>query len=189
MIFKATKLRDAYVVDIQPFQDERGFFARTWCENEFTEQGLDPNLAQCSVSFNRRAGTVRGLHVQLPPYADSMLVRCTQGALYDVIIDLRTDSDSYMQWVGVELTAKNRRALYVPKGFAHGFMTMEDDTEAFYMISEFFAPDSARGIRWDDKRFDIQWPGPVNVISAKDLSYPDYDAAEFTLTVAESLQA
>jgi dTDP-4-dehydrorhamnose 3,5-epimerase len=184
VIFKKTKLRDAYIVDIQPYQDERGFFARTWCRDELSAQSLDANLAQCSISFNRRAGTLRGMHLQLPPHAETKLVRCTQGALYDVIIDLRTDSESYMRWIGVELTAENHRALYVPKGFAHGFMTLADNTEALYMISEFYAPEAARGIRWDDEQFGITWPAAVNVISEKDLSYAAYEAAAFPLTVA-----
>ena len=184
MIFKKTKLRDAYIVDIQPYQDERGFFARTWCRDELSAQSLDANLAQCSISFNRRAGTLRGMHLQLPPHAETKLVRCTQGALYDVIIDLRTDSASYMQWIGVELTAENHRALYVPKGFAHGFLTLADNTEALYMNSEFYEPEAARGVRWDDEQFGIAWPAAVHVISEKDLSYTAYEAAAFPLTVA-----
>jgi len=189
VIFSKTSLRDAFIVDLMPFQDERGFFARTWCEEEFKAQGLDPRIAQCSVSFNRHKGTLRGMHLQLPPFAEAKLVRCTQGAIYDIIIDLRTDSETYMQWLGEELTAENHRALYVPKGFAHGFITLLDNTEVFYMISEFYAPESARGIRWDDQQFAIDWPVKVNVISDKDLSYPEYKAAEFPLKLAGPIVA
>ncbi|MEZ4592544.1 MAG: dTDP-4-dehydrorhamnose 3,5-epimerase [Chloroflexota bacterium] len=184
MIFTKTALQDAVIVDIQAHADERGFFGRTWCQEEFAAQGLDPNLAQCSISYNRQKGTLRGMHLQLPPFAEAKLVRCVQGAIYDVIIDLRTDSPSYMQWIGVELTAVNHRALYVPKGFAHGFLSLADDTEVLYMISEFYAPDQARGLRWNDPQFNIQWPGTVTVMSDKDQVYPDYNPADFPLTVA-----
>lgn len=181
MIFTPTTLADAYVVELRPFADERGFFARTWCQQEFAEHGLDPNMAQCSISFNREKGTLRGMHLQLPPHAEAKLVRCVQGAIYDVIIDLRTDSPTYMQWTGVQLTAENRQALYVPKGFAHGFITLEPNCEVFYMISEFYAPETARGVRWNDEQFQIQWPGQVTVMSDKDRAYADYDPANFPL--------
>ena len=187
LIFTPTALQDAFIVDLQAHTDERGFFARTWCPEEFAAQGLDPNLAQCSVSFNRHKGTLRGMHLQLPPFAEAKLVRCVHGAIYDVIIDLRLDSASYRQWVGVELTAQNRRALYVPKGFAHGFMSLADDSEVLYMISEFYAPEYARGIRWNDDQFNIQWPGAVKVMSDKDQVYPDYDPVNFPLTLATAV--
>ncbi len=184
MIFSATKLNGAYVVDLQIFEDERGFFARTWCEREFIEHGLDPNLAQCSISFNHKRGTLRGMHLQLEPYAEVKLVRCVQGEIFDVIVDLRNDSETYMQWFGVELTAENRKALYVPKGFAHGFQTLADNTEVFYMISEFYAPELARGIRWNDSQLNIRWPEAVTVLSSKDQSYPDYDLTNFPISTA-----
>lgn len=170
-----TKLKDAWIVEVEQLEDERGFFARTWCQQEFSDRGLDANLVQCSISFNKKAGTLRGMHFQLPPFAETKLVRCTQGAIYDVIIDLRQDSETFLQWVGVELTAENRKAFYVPKGFAHGFQTLADNTEVFYQISEVYAPDYARGLRWDDPTFKITWPKPVAVISIRDRNYEDYD--------------
>jgi dTDP-4-dehydrorhamnose 3,5-epimerase len=175
MLFNPTKLKDAWVVEVEQREDERGFFARTWCKEEFRDRGLDTNLVQCSISFNKKAGTLRGMHFQLPPFAETKLVRCTQGAIYDVIIDLRQDSETFLQWVGVELSAENRKALYVPKGFAHGFQTLVDNTEVFYQISEVYAPDYARGLRWDDPIFKITWQQPVTVISLRDRNYEDYD--------------
>lgn len=185
LIFSPTPLKDAYIIEIQPFADERGFFARTWCQNEFEAHGLDSNLAQCSISFNRQKGTLRGMHLQLPPHAETKLVRCIHGAIYDVIIDLRMDSETFLKWFGYELTAQNHRTLYVPKGFAHGFLTLEDNTEVYYMISEFYAPDDARGIRWNDKCFDIQWPAPINVLSLKDQNYPDFSPADFPIKITD----
>jgi dTDP-4-dehydrorhamnose 3,5-epimerase len=184
LIFTPTALPGAYIIGLQPFADERGFFARTWCRQEFAGRGLDPNLAQCSLSFNRQKGTLRGMHLQLPPHAETKLVRCVQGAIYDVIIDLRTDSPTYKQWIGMELTSENRQTLYVPKGFAHGFITLQDNCEVLYMISEFYAPEAARGIRWNDEQFNIQWPEQVVVMSEKDKAYADYDPADFPLTTA-----
>jgi dTDP-4-dehydrorhamnose 3,5-epimerase len=181
MLFTPTKLKGAFVLEIQPHSDERGFFARTWCQKELTEQGLDATLAQCSISFNHKKGTLRGMHLQLPSFAENKLVRCTQGAIYDVIIDLRQDSETYLQWVGVELTAANRKALYVPKGFAHGFQTLADDTEVFYHISQFYAPECARGWRWNDPAFKIAWREPVSVMSERDRTYEDYNPNQFSL--------
>ena len=172
MKFAETKLAGAYIVEPEPREDARGFFARTFCANEFGEKGLSRQFVQCSVSMTRQRGTVRGLHFQLAPAAEAKLVRCTAGALYDVIVDLRPDSKTYLQHIGVELTARNRRALYVPEMFAHGLQTLEDDTEVFYQISEFFAPDLARGMRCDDPKLGIKWPLPFATMSEKDRLWP-----------------
>lgn len=172
-----TELKGAFVIEPEKLEDERGFFARTWDRREFEARGLDPQLAQCSVSFNKNKGTLRGMHYQAAPDEEAKLVRCTEGAIYDVIIDLRPDSPTFKRWVAAELAADNMRMLYVPKGFAHGFQTLQDDTEVFYQISEFYAPESARGIRWNDPAFDIQWPpAGERVISARDQQLPDFDS-------------
>ena len=155
--------------------DERGFFARSWCEREFRSHGLDPRIAQCNISYNREKGTLRGMHYQAPPFEEVKSVRCTRGAIHDVIIDLRRDSKSFGKHFGVTLTAENRTMLYIPKGFAHGFLTLEDDTEIYYQMSEFYAPDFARGIRWNDPAFGIRWPGEVRVLSEKDRTHQDFD--------------
>jgi dTDP-4-dehydrorhamnose 3,5-epimerase len=177
MRFIQTNLKGAYILEPEKFEDERGFFARTWCQQEFTDLGLDAELVQCSISFNKKKGTLRGMHWQLPPYAETKLVRCTKGAIYDVIVDLRENSPTFLQWIAAELTAENRTALYVPKGFAHGFQTLEDNTEVLYQISEFYAPDYARGFRWNDPTFQINWPLEVSVISIKDKEYEDYTSS------------
>lgn len=174
MIFRETKLKGAYVIDIEPLQDERGFFARAWCRREFTDRGLNPAIAQCSISFNEKKGTLRGMHYQIRPHEEAKLVRCTRGSLYDVIADIREGSPTFREHVGVVLSAENRRMLYVPEGFAHGFLTLEDATEVTYQISEFYAPGHARGFRWDDPAFAIAWPSDVTVISDRDRSYPDF---------------
>jgi dTDP-4-dehydrorhamnose 3,5-epimerase len=172
MRFTETKLAGAFVIEPERFEDERGFFARTWCVREFEAHGLVTRLVQCSVSFNRRRGTVRGMHYQAAPHEEVKLVRCVRGAILDVIVDARPGSPTLHQWVAVELDAESQRALYVPRGFAHGFQTLADDTEVFYQISEFFHPESARGLRWDDPALGIDWPLEVSVISAKDRAYP-----------------
>ena len=177
MIFTPTELKDAYIVEPKKLEDERGFFARTWCEREFRDRGLNPNLVQCNISFNHKKGTLRGMHLQVEPYAEAKLVRCTQGAIYDVIIDLRPDSNTYKQWIAVELTPENHKALYVPEGFAHGFQTLADNTEVFYQMSQFYAPECARGYRWNDPSFNIDWPLEISVISDKDLNLTDYSAS------------
>jgi dTDP-4-dehydrorhamnose 3,5-epimerase len=182
MQFIPTSLPDAYVIEPSRLEDDRGFFARTWCQQEFMQHGLDPSLVQCSLSFSRKQGTLRGIHLQLPPFAETKLVRCTQGAIYDVIVDLRPDSTTYLKWTAVELTAENRKTLYVPKGFGHGFQALADNTEVFYQMSEFYQPDSARGIRWDDPVFNIDWPETVSVISDRDRTYPDYVAEHFPMS-------
>lgn len=188
MIFTPTQLKDACLVDLEQHEDERGFFARSYCAHEFIAHGLDPRVAQCNVSFNKKKGTLRGMHLQMPPFEEAKLVRCTRGAIYDVIIDLRLDSPCYLQWLGVELTMENRQALFVPKGFAHGFLTLEDNTEVFYQMSEFYAPESARGVRWDDPIFNIAWPAPVKVISEKDQSIEDFNQANFMLITAQPVE-
>lgn len=172
MTFRELPQAGAFVIDPDRVEDDRGFFARTWCAEEFASRGLNPRLAQCSVSYNRRAGTLRGMHFQADPHAEAKLVRCTRGGIYDVIIDLRPDSPTFRSWAGVELTADNRRLLYIPEGFAHGFQTLADDTEVFYQISVPYHTASARGVRWDDPAFGIRWPRPIAVISPRDAAYP-----------------
>jgi len=177
MIFKETRLKGAFIIELEQLKDERGFFARAWCQKEFEAHGLTPRLVQCNISFNKRRGTLRGMHYQAAPYEEAKLVRCTRGAVYDVIIDLRPDSPTYKQWIGVELTADNRRMLYVPEGFAHGYQTLTDNAEVFYQVSQFYSPESERGVRWNDPAFGIEWPeADVRIISAKDQSWPDYAA-------------
>jgi dTDP-4-dehydrorhamnose 3,5-epimerase len=182
MIFTPTALGGAYLIDAEPFTDERGFFVRIWCEREFTERGLNPRLAQCSLSFNVKRGTLRGMHYQVAPYEEAKLVRCSRGAIFDVIIDLRPNSPTFRQWLSVSLTAENRRMLYLPEGFAHGFETLEDNTEVAYYISEFYAPDCARGIKWNDPMFGIEWPIEPSVVSPRDRDYPDFQYVDSGLT-------
>ena len=172
MRFIETGLSGAWLIEPDLISDERGFFARTYCRNEFADKGLNPNLAQCNISFNKLRGTLRGMHFQKAPYAEAKLVRCTQGSIYDVIVDLRHDSQTFTKWFGVELTAENRNALYVPEGFAHGFLTCQDSTEVLYQMSESFHAECAAGVRWDDPLFFISWPGAVKVISERDRDYP-----------------
>jgi dTDP-4-dehydrorhamnose 3,5-epimerase len=174
MIFTETNLKSSFLIEPEPRADERGFFARTWCQREFEAHGLQIRWVQCNVSFNKTKGTLRGMHYQVAPYAEAKLVRCTRGAIYDVIIDLRYDSPTFKQWLAVKLTADNRQMLFIPEGFAHGFQTLEDDTEVFYQMSEFYAPDYAKGVRWDDPAFDISWPADERIISERDRSYPDF---------------
>jgi len=178
MVFTATGLAGAFVVDVEPHADERGFFARTWCRREFEAHGLNPLLVQCSVSVNRRKGTLRGLHYQEAPYSEAKLIRCTSGAIYDVIVDLRPRSATRRQTFGSVLSAANHRALYVPEGFAHGFVTLADDSEVLYQMSEFFHPDASRGVRWNDPAFGIEWPETPLVMSDRDATYPDFTDTE-----------
>jgi dTDP-4-dehydrorhamnose 3,5-epimerase len=168
MKFVETELKDAWRVDIEAHSDERGFFARSFCRREFESRGLNPAVVQCNLSQNHLAGTIRGMHYQAAPSQEAKLVRCSSGAIYDVIVDLRPDSPSYLHWIGEELTASNRRALYVPEGFAHGFQALQDGSEVFYQMSEYYDPDSARGFRFDDPRFAISWPLEPTVISDND---------------------
>ena len=176
MKFEPTPLPGAFVVNLDRMEDERGFFARTFCHEEFAANGMDTDFAQSSVSFNKREGTLRGMHFQKKPHEETKLVRCTMGAIYDVIVDLRPDSPTVTRWFGLELSAANRKALYVPKGFAHGFITLNDESEVLYQISAEFRPESAAGVRWNDPAFAIEWPVEAVVMSGRDRSYPDYQA-------------
>lgn len=176
MKFSPTALAGACIIDIEPVSDERGFFARSWCREEFSRHDLNPDLAQCSISFNKKRGTLRGLHYQAKPHEETKVVRCTRGAIYDVIVDLRPQSPTFRKWFAVELSADNRRMLYVPAGLAHGFQSLTDDTEVFYQISTPYHPESARGVRWDDPAFGIEWPVAERIISDGDRRYPDFVA-------------
>jgi dTDP-4-dehydrorhamnose 3,5-epimerase len=172
MIFTESPILGAYVVELEQLTDERGFFARTYCAEQFAARGLGPELRQCSVSYNARKGTLRGLHYQGAPHEEHKLVRCTAGAIYDVIVDIRASSPTYRHWFGAELTADNRRSLFIPAGIAHGFVTLTDHAEVYYMISVAHAPESSRGFRWNDPAFAIAWPLAPTVISARDANYP-----------------
>jgi dTDP-4-dehydrorhamnose 3,5-epimerase len=218
MIFAETKLKGAYLIEIQKLEDDRGFFARSYCFREFEAHGLNPRVVQCNISYNAKKGTLRGMHLQVKPHEEAKLVRCTMGSIYDVIVDLRPNSPTYCQWFGVELSSASSQfavgsslltadsslltrssspltahgsvvaadrspltahytMLYVPEGFAHGFITLEDDTEVFYQMSEFYAPDSGRGFRWNDPAFGFEWPMEPIVISQRDNTYPDYEVS------------
>ena len=174
MIMRPTSLHGAYVIDLEKREDSRGFFARAWCRREFEQHHLVPDLVQANLSYNTMKGTLRGMHYQAEAYGEVKLVRCTRGRLYDVIIDVRPESPSYGRWLGVELTADNRLMLYVPAGFAHGYETLEDDTEALYLVSEYYTPGAERGVRYDDPAFKIVWPLPVTSVSEKDQKWPDF---------------
>lgn len=175
MKFAALPLAGAYLIDVQPIEDARGLFARVWCRAEFERQGLCASIEQCSVSFNPKRGTLRGLHYQAAPHGEVKLVRCTRGAVYDVIVDLRADSPTYRGWFGTELTAENRRVLYVPPGVAHGFLTQRPASEVYYQMSTAYVAEAARGVRWNDPAFGIVWPGSVEVISERDRRFPDFE--------------
>jgi dTDP-4-dehydrorhamnose 3,5-epimerase len=174
MKFKETSLKGAYVIEPEQKTDERGFFARTFCRDEFKKHGLNPDISQCNMSYNKKKGTLRGMHYQSQPHGEVKVVSCIKGAIYDIIIDLRHDSPTYRQWVGVELTAENYLMLYVPVDFAHGYLTLEDNTIVTYRVSESYHPDFERGVRWNDLSFGIKWPLKPTVISDKDKNYPDY---------------
>ncbi len=174
MIFKETKLKGAFVIEPERLCDSRGFFARTFCQREFIQHGLNPRVVQCNVSFNKKKGALRGIHHQIAPRQEDKLIRCTNGAIYDVIIDLRPESSTFKEWFSVELTSENRKMVYVPKSFSHGFMTLKDNTEVFYQMSEFYFPEYARGIRWNDPAFKIEWPEKITSISEKDMNYSDF---------------
>ncbi len=174
MIFSETKLKGAFVIEPERLEDERGFFARTWCQREFALYKLSSKLVQCNISFNKKKGTLRGMHYQVAPHEEAKLVRCTRGAIYDVIIDLRSDFPTFKQWVAVELTADNRQMLYIPEGFAHGFQTLEDNTEVFYQMSEFYYPECSKGVRWNDPVFSIQWLEAQRIVSLRDQQYTDF---------------
>ena len=175
MVLEETTVPGAFQIHLQPQYDERGFFARSWCQREFESNGLNPNLVQCSISYNARKGTLRGMHYQAAPYAESKLVRCTKGTIYDVVLDMRPQSSTFKRWVAMVLTSEKRNMVYIPEGCAHGFLTLEDSTEVFYQMSQFYNPDSARGVRWDDPAFRIAWPAKGEVISDRDRTYPDFE--------------
>lgn len=174
MRFLPTDLSGALIVEVEPRGDERGLFARTFCEREFAAAGLPSRFVQCNTSFNVKRGTLRGMHYQLPPYEEGKLVRCTQGAVFDVIVDLRREQPTYSQWRGFELTAANRMALYIPPGFAHGFQTLADGAEVFYHMTEFYIPGQEAGVGWDDPAFGVRWPLPDPTLSERDRSYPRF---------------
>lgn len=178
MKFTELELPGAHLVELEPHRDRRGFFARAWCRREFEEAGLETEVVQCNLSYNAERGTLRGMHYQVSPRGEVKIVRCFRGALHDVIIDLRPGSPTFTEHLGVDLTADNRRALYVPEGFAHGFQTLADDTEVFYQMSEFHSPEHARGYRFDDPAFGIEWPVEPPIVKAKDRAWPDFDPDE-----------
>ncbi len=171
MIFTETALNGVFIIDLKPIEDQRGFFATSWSAEEFRKRGLRSQVAQCNISFNRQRGTVRGLHYQTAPHEEAKLVNCTRGAMFDVAVDLRVDSPTRFKWISVELSAENHRMLYVPEGFAHGYQTLEDETQINYQVSEYYHPESAAGVRWDDPAIGIRWPLEVTTISARDLSF------------------
>ena len=181
MIFHPTALSGAYRIETQLIGDERGYFARTWAQDEFTAHGLETALSQCNTSFNHKRGTLRGMHYQAPPHGEVKLVRCTRGAIFDVMVDLRPDSPSFLQWYGAELSADNCQMLYIPRGFAHGFQTLSDGAEVYYMVSGSYTPSAQRGARWNDPLFAIEWPLPVSMINQRDATYPDSQRSDFDL--------
>lgn len=178
MIFRETTVAGAWVIEPEPLADERGFFARIWDSHEFAARGLAARLAECSVSYTAASGTLRGLHYQVSPHEEAKLVRCIAGAVFDVAVDLRPDSATFKGWFGIELSADDRRALYVPERCAHGLLTLTDDSEVMYQMSEIEAPEAARGVRFDDPAFGVEWPGPILVINDRDRSFPDFESAE-----------
>lgn len=181
MIFTETKLKGAFILDIERREDNRGFFARAFCQKEFADHGLNPLIAQSNVAFNRKKGTVRGMHFQFPPAAETKLVRSTRGAILDIIVDLRPESPTYLEYIGVELTADNHRALYVPERFAHGYQVLEDNTETSYQVGEFYTPGSEGGLRYDDPGLRLKWPLPVTEISEKDANWKLLEEVEAEL--------
>ena len=178
MKFTPTTVEGAFIVDVDRIGDSRGFFGRLWCAKEMATQGLSTNISQCNIGRSERAGTLRGLHLQKPPHQEVKIVRCTQGAVFDVVVDLRPDSPSFRRWFGIELNMENASMLYVPEGCATGYLTLEDNSEIYYLASEFYAPQSATGVRYDDPAFDIRWPGTPTVISDNDASWPDFNSME-----------
>lgn len=174
VIFAETEIKGAFVIEPEFLADERGFFTRSFCRNEFRDHGLETSIVQCNISYNKKKGTIRGMHYQVKPYEEAKIVSCTKGAIYDVLLDLRKDSETFSQWVGIELNDKNFTMLYAPKGCAHGFQTLKDDTIVYYQMTEFFHPECARGVRWDDPSFGIQWPDGDRIISEKDRQFAEY---------------
>jgi len=175
LIFTETKLKGAFIIELEKLEDERGFFARTWDQKLFEENGLNSRIVQCDISFNQLKGTIRGMHFQIPPHEEAKVVSCIKGKIFDVIIDLRSSSETYKNWFSVELNDQNKKMLYIPEGFAHGFQTLEDNTLVNYQMSEFYSPEHARGVRWNDKSFHIDWPLKKTIISKKDLSYQSFE--------------
>jgi dTDP-4-dehydrorhamnose 3,5-epimerase len=175
MQFYETKLKGAFIIEPEIIQDDRGFFARSWCKKEVDNYGINSDLVQCNISFNNKKGTLRGMHYQTFPHGEAKLIRCTAGSIYDVIIDLRPDSETYKQWFGTELSQENHKMIFVPEDCAHGFLTLRDNTEVFYQMSEFYHAEYAIGVRWDDPVFSIDWPDEVQVISDRDRDYPDFN--------------
>lgn len=176
MKFRETKVSGAYVIDVHRIEDDRGFFGRLWCSEELAGQNLNPRIAQINVGFSPAQGTLRGMHFQVAPFLEVKIVRCTRGAVYDVVVDLRPESPTYLKWDAAELTEDNRSMMYVPEGCAHGYLTLTPDSEIYYIASEVYSPDSAKGVRFDDPAFGIEWPAPVKVISDGDRNWPDYVA-------------
>lgn len=174
MLFTETKLKGAFIIETERLEDERGFFARSFCQKEFASYGLTSNFVQCNISFNKKKGTLRGMHYQVAPHEEAKLVRCTKGAIYDVIVDVRPNSGTFKQWLGIELISDNYQMIYIPEGLAHGFQTLEDNTEVFYHMSEFYHPECARGIKWNEPRLGIEWPADERIISTKDCQYADF---------------
>jgi len=174
MTFQETKLRGVFEIGFEPCYDDRGFFARSWCQKEFECHGLNPSVVQCNVSFNTHKGTLRGMHYQDAPYGEAKLVRCTRGSIYDVVIDLRPQSPTFKNWIAVVLSDEQRNMVYVPEGCAHGFLTLGDNTEVFYQMSEFYHPELSRGVRYDDPAFQIVWPEKIDVISERDRTHPNF---------------
>jgi dTDP-4-dehydrorhamnose 3,5-epimerase len=172
--FNETKIPGVFEIEIEPRPDERGFFARSWCQQEFAGKGLNTKLVQCNVSFNTRKGTLRGMHYQVAPHGETKLVRCTRGAIYDVVVDLRPSSPTFKAWIGAVLTDTNHKMMHVPEDCAHGFLTLKDETEVAYQMSELYDAEASRGVRWDDPAFQIVWPGMVEVISDRDRVYPNF---------------
>ena len=175
MIFTETKLKGAFIIDVKRHEDERGFFGRVWCKNEYEEHGLNPNVVQANISYNKLKGTLRGMHFQKAPYGEGKTVRCVSGAIYDVIVDIRPDSATFKQWISVELTGESYKMLYIPEGFAHGFITLKDHTSVHYMGTAFHTPGAEAGIKFDDPAFNIDWPMKVAVISQKDQNHPAFE--------------
>ena len=179
MKFTELQLKGAFLIEIKKIEDQRGFFGRSWCQDEFKAHGLNADIKQKNTSLTIKKGTIRGMHYQVNPFQETKFIRCTRGSIYDVIIDLRPDSPTFLQWVGNELTENNYRMVYVPENFAHGFITLENNTEVYYPVTEFYTPGAERGIRWNDKVFNIEWPIPVEIVSEKDASHPDFDIKNF----------
>lgn len=185
MIFTETQIKGAYLLDVKQIKDERGFFGRSYCKREFEHLGLNTEVAQVNVSSNKAKGTLRGLHMQVRPFEETKLVRCTKGSIFDVLVDLRPQSETYLHWFGTELKAESFQMLYIPEGCAHGYLTLEDDTDVMYQVSQFYAPEAERGFRWDDLSFSIEWPIEPVVISPKDQAQPLFDAEKWTQSLTQ----